>query len=156
MTVPHEENDPALAAAVQRLEGAFSGVMIQFRRYYADAAETASPGLLPSSFKALAALHRGGPTTLSQLAEKLTADKGLMSRQISELEQLGFVERTPDPGDRRIRLISVTELGRERLRAAREPYHREMTRILSDWPIESIDQLASLLQALSAGQRPEA
>lgn len=147
--------DPAaLAGAVQRLEGAFAELMTVFRRYYADAAETASPGLPPSSFKLLASINRAGSITLSQLAEHVGSDKGLASRQVSELEQLGFVERTTDPDDRRIRLITVTDLGRSRLAAAREPYHREMTRILSDWPIESIDSLASLLQALAAGERP--
>ena len=49
-------------------------------------------------------------------AKDIGAESGLgasvMSRQLSHLEKLGFVERTPDPGDGRAQLVQITERGR--------------------------------------------
>ncbi len=50
-------------------------------------------------------------------AKDIGADSGLgasvMSRQLSHLEKLGFVERAPDPEDGRAQLVQITALGRE-------------------------------------------
>lgn len=141
--------------AVRRLEGAFSTLIGEFRRVYAGMAATASPGMLPGTFKVLSVIERRGPVTASWLAEHLAADKGQVSRHISELEALGFVTRTPDPDDGRIRLIAVTEEGATRLTAAREPYEERLHEVLAGWPIESIDRLVELLGALASGDAPE-
>ncbi|MBD2764958.1 winged helix-turn-helix transcriptional regulator [Kocuria sp. cx-455] len=49
-------------------------------------------------------------------AKDIGAESGLgasvMSRQLSHLEKLGFVERTPDPEDGRAQLVQITEPGR--------------------------------------------
>lgn len=148
--------DAARLGAVRGLEGAFSELMTEFRRFYVQAAEVASPGMLPGTFKVLAAVARIGPITLSALAERLTADKGMMSRSVTELQGLGLIERTTDPADRRVRLIAVTPLGAERLDAARLPYEGRFFEVLESWSIESIEQLTSLLRALTAGETPEA
>ncbi|MDO5366735.1 MarR family winged helix-turn-helix transcriptional regulator [Kocuria sp.] len=49
-------------------------------------------------------------------AKDIGAESGLgasvMSRQLSHLEKLGFIERTPDPEDGRAQLVQITERGR--------------------------------------------
>lgn len=45
------------------------------------------------------------------LAQDLGIDRTVMTYLLDDLEQAGFVERRPDPADRRARLISVTEDG---------------------------------------------
>ncbi len=140
--------------AIDALEGSFSELVTVFRRLIAEAAETASPGMLPGTFKVLSAINRLGPITLSALAERLTADKGLTSRSVSELEGLGLVERTPDPLDRRSRLIAVTPLGTERLTAARAPHSGRLATALADWSVEDIRHAAVLLSALATGRAP--
>lgn len=147
--------DAARVSAVRGLEGAFSELMSEFRRFYTQAAEIASPGMLPGTFKVLSTVARIGPVTLSALAERLTADKGMMSRSVTELEGLGLIERTADPTDGRVRLIAVTPLGSERLEAARLPSEGRFFEILESWPVESIERLSTLLRALTAGERPE-
>lgn len=49
---------------------------------------------------------------LTRLAELCSQPKQYILRLIDELEALGYVERRPDPQDRRGKLIAVTERGR--------------------------------------------
>jgi len=146
--------DPERLEAMRGLEDAFSQLMTEWRRVYAIAAETAAPGLQPGSYKVLSVVARTGAITVSSLAEKLTADKGLTSRAVSELEDHGLVARTTDPADGRVRLIEITDVGQERLAAARAPYEQRLATTLGDWPVDTITRLTDLLQALAAGQVP--
>lgn len=141
-------------AAVRDLEAAFAELMATLRHAYAQAAEVASPGMLPGTFKLLTMIDRMGPVTASALAERLGSDKGLISRTVTELEDLGLVVRRPDAADGRIRLIAVTSFGRERLEMARVPYLARMRKVIADWPPSSVERLTHLLRALAAGQTP--
>lgn len=110
--------------------------------------------MLPATYRVLAAIDRAESATASMLAEHLTSDKAQMSRAIAELEALGLIERTPDPADGRIRRIVVSDEGRRRLDAARRSHHGRTEDVLASWPIESIEQLASLVHALTSGETP--
>lgn len=140
--------------AVEALESSFAELMTAFRRHLAAAAERVHPGMLPGTFKVLSAISRSGPTTLSALTELLTSDKGLVSRSITELEGLGMIARTLDPDDRRSRLISVTDLGAERLAVARAPHQGRLFAVLEDWSVDDIRHLTFLLHSLAAGETP--
>ncbi len=140
--------------AVRGLEGAFGELMTELRRMYAQIAETVSPGMLPGTYKVLSMIQRAGSVTVSGIAERMTADKGQVSRAVSELEELGLVTRTADPDDGRIKLITVTDEGQRRLDRARQPYEGRLSDVLADWPIESIEQFTGLLHALARGQAP--
>jgi DNA-binding MarR family transcriptional regulator len=63
----------------------------------------------------LAHLDRDG-TRATELARRSGRPKQLIGRAIDELEQLGYVERRPEPGDRRAKLIVPTTLGHELIR----------------------------------------
>jgi DNA-binding MarR family transcriptional regulator len=142
--------------AVRSLEGAFSQLFTQLRRVYAQAAEAVSPGMMPGTFKVFTVIERMGSVTVSTLAERMDSDKSLISRSVSELEGLGLIERTADPSDGRIRLISITALGRSRLESVRYPYMDRLGDVLDEWPVEQIDRLTVLVQALASGEVPEA
>lgn len=147
---------PGHTQAVQELEDAFAELMTALRRVYAESAVRVAPGLLPASYKLLSTISRTGPITLSALADRLTADKGMISRNISELVALGLVERTTDPRDRRVRLIALTSFGQERLAFARAPHENRLNGVLADWPASTIRQLTMLLRALASGRAPGA
>jgi DNA-binding MarR family transcriptional regulator len=51
----------------------------------------------------------------SELARLSGRDKQVVGRLIDELEEHGYVERRPDPGDRRAKLIVPTKRGLEQL-----------------------------------------
>lgn len=52
-------------------------------------------------------------TRLTVLAERAGVTKQAMGQLVDELEALGYLERRPDPSDKRARLVVLTEKGRE-------------------------------------------
>src|SRR5215207_1690326 len=50
---------------------------------------------------------------LTELARGANMTPQAMGELVDELEQLGYVERRPDPTDRRAKLIMLTEAGRQ-------------------------------------------
>ena len=54
-----------------------------------------------------------GPLTLSGLAEAIGVDAPYATLIVDSLEQRGLVERQPDPGDRRRKLVTLTAAGQE-------------------------------------------
>ncbi|GAA3347852.1 hypothetical protein GCM10020358_64190 [Amorphoplanes nipponensis] len=84
-------------------------------------AEALAPlGIDGRLFGVLSALGRHGPATQASLVNALDTDKSAMLRTVDDLEQRGFVERRPVPGDRRARIIALTPDGRKCLTAAEE------------------------------------
>ncbi|QKJ18652.1 MarR family winged helix-turn-helix transcriptional regulator [Microbacterium hominis] len=141
----------ARTEAVRALEAEFSELMNSFRRILAERAERVSPGLHPGAYKVFSTIARLEGITLSSLAETLGSDKGQISRAVRELERIGLIERTPDPGDRRSSLLRPTAFGRERLAEARQPHEGLLMNALEDWPVDDIGNLTSMLRALRTG-----
>jgi DNA-binding MarR family transcriptional regulator len=48
---------------------------------------------------------------LTDLAERANMTKQTVGEMVSDLERRGYLERVPDPGDRRAKVISLTERG---------------------------------------------
>ncbi len=142
------------ADAVRALEGELSRLLHRVRRIIAESAERVSPGMLPGTFRVFTTIAREEGMTLSGLAETLMADKGQMSRTVRELEELGFVARTPDPEDGRSSIITATPLGRDRLTTARTPQRDELRGLLASWPLDDVRTLNRLLHALTEGTIP--
>jgi DNA-binding MarR family transcriptional regulator len=57
-------------------------------------------------------------TTVSTLAERAQMTKQAMGELVAHLEAHGYVTRTPDPSDRRAKLVLPTDRGREVLAIA--------------------------------------
>jgi DNA-binding MarR family transcriptional regulator len=73
--------------------------------------------LVPRHGAVLAYLRLAGirATELSRLSGQ---HKQVIGKNVDELEELGYVERVPDPGDRRAKLVVPTERGRRQMRTA--------------------------------------
>jgi DNA-binding MarR family transcriptional regulator len=149
-----EDTREARTQAVRALEAEFGELITRFRKVISENADRVSPGMLPGAYKVFTTIVRRESVTLSALAEALMADKGQISRTVRELEQLGLIERTPDPEDGRSSLLSPTAFGLERLAQAREPQESTLLNALEEWPLEDIRNLSRLLHALTAGQSP--
>lgn len=141
-------------AALRGLEETFGTLLRMFRYHIAELAEATSPGLLPGTYKVLTSIEAQGPLSVSSLAEHLEIDKGQASRAVSELEVLGFIDRTEEPEDRRVRIIAISDLATERLASARVSVREQAWSHLREWPVDSIEHLSSLLQSLTSGQLP--
>ncbi|MHA6615544.1 MarR family winged helix-turn-helix transcriptional regulator [Pseudonocardia sp. DLS-67] len=68
----------------------------------------------------LATLERGSAPTQSELAAASGRDKTRLIPILDRLEARGLVRRTPDPADRRNRIVGLTPAGREVVASCRE------------------------------------
>jgi len=148
------DSPEARTAAVRALEAEFGELINQFRRIISENANRVMPGMLPGAYKVFTTIVRRERVTQSALAEALMTDKGQLSRTVRELEQLGLVQRTPDPTDGRASILSPTPFGLERLAEARVPQEHMLATALAEWDIEDIHSLTRLLHALTTGQQP--
>lgn len=64
-------------------------------------------------------LDRRGPIALGAFAEVMAMDRTTLARNLQPLERDGLVAVTPDPEDRRSRILALTDEGRTRLAAGR-------------------------------------
>lgn len=67
--------------------------------------------IAPSHARALGMLMRHGVMRLNELSDHLHIAPRTATEVVDELEERGFVERRPDPNDRRATLVAVTGEG---------------------------------------------
>lgn len=79
-----------------------------------------SLGLTRTQWLALVRLHRRPGASQSELADMMEIEKAPAGRIIDRLEEKNWIERRPDPADRRVNRIYLTALG-ERIHAAITP-----------------------------------
>jgi DNA-binding MarR family transcriptional regulator len=103
------------AGLVQMLEMAQREVA----RSFAEVEEPPMP-LRGSQFRVLAMVPRGGGRRLTELAVIAGMTKQAMGEFVADLAEAGLVTLSPDPADRRAKLVSLTSTGREAADAARD------------------------------------
>lgn len=69
-------------------------------------------GLSMWGYSVLLALDETPMRTQAALAEAIGADKTRIIPVLDELQDQGYIERRPDPDDRRVRLLEITDAGR--------------------------------------------
>jgi DNA-binding MarR family transcriptional regulator len=80
----------------------------------------------------LTALAEQPVRTQAALAESIGADKSRIIGVLDELQERGLIQRRPDPADRRVHLLSLTEAGGRLRDSVREAIQRqEEERVLS-------------------------
>lgn len=106
------------------------------------------------AFDVLSALRRSGePYQLSPstLLQETLVTSGTMTNRIDRLVTAGWVERLPDPGDRRGVLVRLTADGRATVDSALADLLVKEREILGDLTPAGRRKLASLLRQLSTG-----
>lgn len=101
-------------------------------------------------------IGEGGPMRASALAAKLGIGPSALSRQLADLEQFGFVVRTPDPLDGRACLLSLSGEGQSHLAETYERRAETLREILSDWTESEAEAASSSVQHLTAALRSAA
>ncbi len=113
-------------------------------------AERGHPDIRPPHGNVMQFLDDGG-TRVSVLAERAQITKQSMAELVAHLERLGYVERVPDPSDRRAKLVRATPRGKHLYAIARDvvaEIEAEWTRRLGKTKMR---QLRELLEELNAG-----
>lgn len=105
-----------------------SAVRALVRRFgVAERADVACCGVTVAQAAALEALGAEGPLRLSDLSRRLGIAPSTLTRNLSRLEDQGFVAREADPGDARSARVSLTARGR-RAAAAVEDQEADFAR----------------------------
>src|SRR4051794_30296908 len=89
-------------------------------------------GVTMWGYVVLLALDRASMRTQAALAEAIGADKTRIIRTLDELQEAGHIERRPDPDDRRVRLLAITDSGRAVKDAVQAEIQRGEERWLSE------------------------
>jgi DNA-binding MarR family transcriptional regulator len=113
-------------------------------------AERGHPDIRPPHGNVMQFLDDGG-TRVSVLAERAQMTKQSMAELVAHLERLGYVERVPDPSDRRAKLVRPTPRGKQLYAIARDvvaEIEADWTRMLGKTKMR---QLRELLEELNAG-----
>lgn len=89
-----------------------------------------------------------GPRSLSDIAEAQRIDPPYATAIVDQLELLGLAARTPDPADRRRKVVTLTEAGRSAVSTAQEIMDQPPA-ALSDLSPEDLSRLAAALGRLT-------
>ena len=94
----------------------------------------------------LSALQTSGPVRLSSLARLTGLEAPLISREIKELGDAGYVFRAPDPTDGRAGIVELTARGVDawkRYRVAADSINAET---FAEWSTADLQTLRTLLE----------
>jgi len=97
----------------------------------------------------LNALDQSPVRTQAALADAIGADKTRIIPTLDELQQKGYIERRPDPDDRRVRLLEITPSGREVKNAVQVDIQRGEERWLSELTAQERDVFLRALERMN-------
>jgi DNA-binding MarR family transcriptional regulator len=124
-----------------------------------DEAVAARFGLHRTDLRCLEIVARGGPLSTGALAERAGLSTSAVTSAIDRVERSGDLRRISDPADRRRVLVEVTELGRQRGRAAFSGLQEgtdQLLRRYSPGELRLLGEFVEEVRAVIAGQAAEA
>jgi DNA-binding MarR family transcriptional regulator len=128
---------PQHSVTCLRLMQVFRRVSRGMRRWQDGAAPPATAPLSPRHIAALEQV-RDGPVTVGELASRLGLTLPTVSGVLADLDRAGFVERHPDPADRRRTIVQVIPA---------------QAALIGEWLDGAAKPLARVLDKLSPSER---
>jgi DNA-binding MarR family transcriptional regulator len=125
--------------------------VMRLRRRLTNERDPENPLSIPA-MTVLGALYRKGDLTVGELAAHERVQPPSMTRQVTGLEERGYVERRPHESDGRVVVVSLTDRGREAVltdRRRRDEWLSRHLRSLTPEQREVLRAAAPILQELS-------
>lgn len=101
----------------------------------------------------LGSLQRSGAQRVTTLAAAEGVSQPSMTQLVQRLEQRGLVERTSDPSDGRVALVSLTGAGVAALADRRRRNAARVAELLADLPQRDVRALTDAIAAVLPGIR---
>jgi DNA-binding MarR family transcriptional regulator len=98
-----------------------------------------------SAYAILCRVDDEGPQRLGALATAYGLNPSTITRQVDALQRAGLAERSTGPPDHRVIMVSLTETGRQAVRATRQHRRDQYRELLAHWSQEDLDAFAGLL-----------
>lgn len=105
-------------------------------------------GLSPADHKYLDLIDREGPLTAGRFAELSGLTSGAVTAVLDRLHRAGFVERHPDPRDRRRIMVSASGDRVAEIGTLMAPLGPRVAEITADFTQEELAVVASFLERL--------
>src|SRR3954452_2507444 len=106
-------------------------------------------GLTVTQMPILVGLGAGGSMPVGTLADALGLDRTTLTRNLKLLEQRGLVTTAPQPGDARVRIVSLTPAGADELSGALTRWERVQAGVEERFGAERLRALYEELDALA-------
>jgi DNA-binding MarR family transcriptional regulator len=141
----HDGAPPELELEAYALLRQVNSIMDTHNRYDLRSEELTVPQFMILSY----ATPEGVP--LSEISSRMLCDNSNLTGIVDRLISKGYVERRPDPQDRRVSLICISPAGAEKLRRIKPRHHAQVSRRMRTLNQSEVAQLRNLLQALFEG-----
>ncbi len=154
MSIAQEAAEPGPGASAEPSVASRLGMSVM--RLERKLRQRSAGGVTASQYAALVTISKKGELTLGELAAAEGVAPPSMTRIAARLEQAGLLERRPDPVDRRVARVAVSEKGAELLaeaRSLRALYLSERLGELAAEEVEVLGQAAELLNRLASDPR---
>ncbi|MFE7553941.1 MarR family winged helix-turn-helix transcriptional regulator [Streptomyces gardneri] len=96
----------------------------------------------------LALLHHHGDMRIGRVSELMAVDMSVSSRHVAHTVDRGWVERLPDPADKRSRILHLTPAGESMLAVLDRRLTDMLARTLVEWSDDDVELLTDLLARL--------
>lgn len=114
------------------------------------AAKLQKHGLTLPQFEVLSTLAVSSCTNQQELAQRLQVTKGNLVGLIDRLTERGWVERMPDPADRRVNKVQLTGDGKQVLEKVYPDQLAAVEIMMTKLSLHEVDTLRMLLNKLEA------
>lgn len=139
-----EVRDSCLCLHIQRAARALARRFDQALRPFA---------LTNGQFSLLMSLNRPQPPSMGPVADLLAMDRTTLTAALKPLQRRGLVTTSPDPFDRRSRLLQLTPEGRALLARAMPVWKSTHHEVEQQIPSGDPDSLRATLRALSSEKK---
>ncbi len=132
---------------VERALARIAHLLNRAKQHHQVAAEAGVP-VDRAAVPILRQLAEGEPMRPGDLAAQLAVEAPHVTRQVQRLEAAGYVERVPDPADRRALRLRLTDPGRDAVERILDAGRQSIAQALADWSPEERGQLATLFHRM--------
>ncbi len=112
-----------------------------------------STGLSMPQFSILMQLHHKGPCGMSEIGERFDISAAAASQLVDKLVQAGYLDRAKDPTDRRAKLLTLSDKGKELINQGTEERHRWMDDLAATLSVDDQKKVAEALAILTKAVR---
>ena len=102
-------------------------------------------------YRACSSIYPKGNITMGEFSNALSVPLSTATRIADWLVDHGYIQRLPDPGDRRVVRVSLTDTGKELFKAIDRYIRRRMQQILSNLTDEERTILLTLVSKVVSG-----
>lgn len=126
-------------------DGFMDSFPVFFRRISREEAHPSAKKFDPSRF-VLKAVLMHGPVRMSEIGRHMGISKPYMTALVNKLISERLVERVPDPGDRRVINVRITDAGRDAIKEFMKSTRETIIKNLSSLDSEDISSLHELMK----------